>query len=300
MNILSTINNLFVRTKKLQTEINIVNNEVQSLETSNHPKNKDTKLDEGGTNEVTAATIVGHIEDTNIHTENLWEGNEVNIGPKDGKGIIVPAAKMGTVAENNNNYTEFDEDGFMKMIGKASCFRDELGDITKIKATGTRIVDNVTESGVDYQENIVPATDYQWCNIQRNHDAKLTATIYPHFHWFQVTSGVPNILLYYRWQSNGGDKETNWTPLPLNHLVFPFVSNTKHQILANATGITPPEGSNVSDIIQFRITRDATNSTGVFAGQETAGTITALSFDAHVEVDTHGSNTQYSKYLEPA
>lgn len=49
-------------------------------------------------------------------------------------------------------------------------------------------------------------------------------------------------------------------------------------------------------MIQFRVLRDNANASGVFAGADPIAAVVSLdSFDVHIETDTLGSRTQFTK-----
>lgn len=52
-------------------------------------------------------------------------------------------------------------------------------------------------------------------------------------------------------------------------LTIELAAGTIHQISRTVAGITPPGGSTISDIVQFRILRDTTNASGEFGGADT-------------------------------
>lgn len=79
-------------------------------------------------------------------------------------------------------------------------------------------------------------------------------------------------------------------------LAFTYTAGTIHQISHTAAGITPPGGSTISDIVQFRIIRDTTNASGAFSGSDTySGVVGVLSFDVHVQINSLGSSSEFSK-----
>ena len=81
----------------------------------------------------------------------------------------------------------------------------------------------------------------------------------------------------------------------MNTNVFTYTSGTLNQI-SHCGGITPPSGSSLSDIIEIRIIRDSTNSTGLFTSVDVySGTVSIKSADIHYEIDTLGSRTEYTK-----
>ena len=226
----------------------------------------------------------------------------VNINiPFSDDDFYIPDPKFGGI----DGYTLFDSDGHQTMVGDARPWRDELGDALSIKVQGAGISNNLAESVVNFDSNaaynVNPAlADFLYKNVQLNHDRDLTSEMHVHVHWFQEKDYAPNFLLEYRWQINGGEKTTAWTKLKCNALAFPYtVGQSLHQI-AYAAPITPPVGTNLSDIIQFRIYRDTTNVSSEFAGNcpyNTGGNASAgvLSFDVHFMINSLGSNEEYIK-----
>lgn len=200
------------------------------------------------------------------------------------------ATKIGDVS----NYTNFDANGHMTMVGTATTFRDETNDAINLQQTGSGVSINSSENVVEYTTG-ANTLDYMYVNIQLNHDRKLTSTIVPHIHFFQAENNMPNFLIQYRWQINGGAKVTSWTNLKCNTAVFSYSSGTIHQI-ANSAGISAPVGSTISDIVQFRVIRDTGNTSGLFTGADPySTTVGVLQFDIHMECDSMGSNSEYSK-----
>jgi len=74
------------------------------------------------------------------------------------------------------------------------------------------------------------ASDYLYLNVQLNHDKDLSSSIYPHIHFLQTVAGVPNFLLQYRWQIQGGVSITSWTSVVCNLPAFTYVSGNLNQI----------------------------------------------------------------------
>jgi hypothetical protein len=203
-----------------------------------------------------------------------------------------------------SHYTDFDGTGHQTMTGNARPWRDELSDAVSLQQQGAGVSRNVTEGTVDYAYNAAyhatfTSADAMYLNIQLNHDKDLTTAIYPHIHWFQAKDYSPNFLLEYRWQVNGGAKTTSWTKLKCNTLAFTYTTGTIHQI-SYASAINPPEGSTLSDIIQFRIYRDTGNVSTEFTGNcpyNTGGnaTVSILAFDVHFQINSLGSTDEYLK-----
>lgn len=193
------------------------------------------------------------------------------------------------------DYINIDSNGFLTMEGGARVWRDEITDALSIKVTGSGLSANTVENTVDFTST-ANLSDYLYTNVQLNHDRDETSPIYPHLHWFQNQNKVPNLLLQYRWQILGGTKTTAWTNLRCNTTAFTYVSGTIQQLTSASTPITPPTGSDVSDIVQFRILRDTTNASGLFTGVDTyTGDLNLISFDVHILLNSIGSRERGSK-----
>jgi len=199
------------------------------------------------------------------------------------------------LGDGATNFTQFDSTGHQKMYGTARPWRDALGELLTKKTVGLRITDNAVEGTSDYADNCVAADDYKITNLQLNHDKDLTSDIHPHIHWFQSSANVPNWLLQYRWQVNGAAKVTAWTDLKCNTAVYVYTAGTILQKCTSAA-IAVPVGTSLSDIVQFRVCRDTANVSTLFAGADPlAGDAAALSFDCHLQMNSIGSDDEYTK-----
>jgi hypothetical protein len=206
--------------------------------------------------------------------------------------ITPETARIG--GETNN--TSFDSAGHQTMNGTATVFKDELQSLLlQLKNNPSdNLVVNVAEGTLDYKDSATTA-DYAVMNVQINHDWKIGSIVYPHLHWFQSQAGVPNWLIQYRWQINGEAKTTSWTNYPLNTQVFTYTSGTIMQISHNS-GLTPPEGAGLSDILQLRLIRDSNNTSTEFAGNDpVTGNVSTVNLDVHYEINSIGSDEEYVK-----
>lgn len=200
--------------------------------------------------------------------------------------------KFGNLITGNQSV--FEDDGTLIFQGDATVYKDELGDIIQLQQTGPGVSINLTEGTVEFTTTS-NLSDFVITNVQLNHERLLSASIYPHIHWFQATSASPNFLLQYRWQCNGCPKVTAWTNIRCNNLAFTYTSGTLNQI-SLTSAIIPPPTTNVSDIVQFKIFRDNANNSGAFTGADPLNATASLtSFDVHFVVDMCGSHTEYSK-----
>lgn len=224
------------------------------------------------------------------------------VGSADTEQLIVQSnttqtddvAQIGDVSAGN--YTAIEDDGTMRAVGTASCFRDEQNELTKaaLQNPSSDLVFDFVEGTLDF-ENDCDLNTYAIMNVQVNHDWKAGSDVEPHIHWFQNQNAIPNWLIQYRWQRECQAKTTSWTSLEWQSNVCSYVSGTINQITSFGA-ITPPANYGVSDILQFRVIRDCDNDSGLFTGADAyTGDAEATSFDVHIEVDTLGSRQLYAK-----
>lgn len=203
---------------------------------------------------------------------------------------------MGYYSYRNEstNITVFEPDGTMRFLGDATVWNDREFPMSgvRINAPGSKV--NASEMEVLYSTNC-PLTDYAAVNIQMSHGAKMGSAINPHLHWVQQTSNFPNWIISYRWQYQGQPYSTTWTFSTRNGNAFTYSGSELNQI-TKFTDITPSSLQSLSDIVQFRVHRDSTNGSSMFASTDPyAQSARAVSFDVHYEIDTVGSRSEYSK-----
>jgi hypothetical protein len=194
------------------------------------------------------------------------------------------------------SYTNFGTDGTRRSYGSATTFRDALQTLIgqKLESPSSDVVQNSTESTLDFKTSATTA-DFVAMSIQLNHERKLASNIFPHLHWFQDSNKVPNWILEHRWHKLGGTKTTVWTSSRYVGNVVTYTSNTIHQVTTFPT-ITPPANDSLSDIVQFRLSRDSNNSLNLYTQSDPqTGTVQTINFDIHYEIDSDGSSNEYTK-----
>lgn len=196
----------------------------------------------------------------------------------------------------DTNNTTIEADGTIKFNGAATVFDDVKFDALSLQKSGPGIDFNLVESTVDYLTTANQA-DYMIASPQFPHAMKAGSVVQPHIHFTQSQTGMPNWALQYRWQKNGGVKTTAWTALKCNTPAFTYPgTGSINQIAKTVSGITPPSGYNISDILQVRVIRDTANGLGLSYGSDPYGAVASvLSFDVHVELDSFGSHSEYTK-----
>lgn len=201
------------------------------------------------------------------------------------------SVKIGDITNN----IEFEADGTIKFNGTSTIFDDVTYDAVSLQQTGPGVSISTTTSTVDFTTS-ANQSDYLFVNPQLSHSRKEGSTIYPHIHFIQTQNNIPNFALQYRWQVNGGVTTTAWTAVKCNTLAFTYTSGSLNQIAYVNGGIASPVGDGLSDILQFRIIRDTTNALGLSYGADPyTATVSVLQFDIHIEKNSIGSRTEYTK-----
>lgn len=194
------------------------------------------------------------------------------------------------------NYLQISDSGILTLNGSATVFDDLLGQLIgqKLESPSSAIVQNSAEGSVTFKTTS-GLSDYVVTLPQMRHSWKIGSVVYPHIHWWQTSSSIPNWMIQYRWQDQGTAKTTAWTSVKYDSHAFTYTSGTLNQI-TGFPDITPPVGAGLSDILQFRIIRDNANASGLFSGADPVATdIDAVSFDCHIEIDSLGSDEEYVK-----
>lgn len=116
-----------------------------------------------------------------------------------------------------------------------------------------------------------------------------------HVHWAQEEDADPNFLLEWRYYNNGEIIPAVWTKaLPDQQRVFTYTSGTLAQI-TSFVDIEIPDVK-ISGFLDCKLYRDTTNASTLFAGADGYSTpVRVKSFDVHVQYDSLGSATPFSK-----
>jgi len=181
--------------------------------------------------------------------------------------------------------------GDIRKHGAATQWLDVVGSVL-----GLKLYDNKGTVDYDWEENAVmfasegditkPEDRIIW-NIQKDHNVKIDSELRPHIHFVQSDSVVREFTIQYRIQANGVAKETTWNTITAttesSNLVFDYVSGSMNQIL-----LFPPidwSGYGISSTVNVRCTRTDAES----------GDLEVTFIDAHVELDSDGSDTEFGK-----
>jgi len=193
------------------------------------------------------------------------------------------------------NYSEFENDWTYEAIWDATYFEDLFGAWNTLRQTGSWISLSNTENSINYT-NSANLSDYTFWNMQTRHAWKIGSIVYPHIHRKQNANNIPNWLFQYRRQINWQAIDSTWKNLPFTDSKLPYTSWTINQISWTVAWLTPPVGAWLSNTIEFRMYRDTTNASWLFAWADPyAGTVSATFVDIHLEENTLGSRQEYHK-----
>ena len=202
---------------------------------------------------------------------------------------VTNSAVIGDVL--GGNYTEFEPDGTRVAKGAATVWEDLVNSLI-----GKKLFSNTGTVDYDYDNNaikfqpggtIADAKDVVNWNYQKLHGIKAISDMMLHIHLRQSTANKVVFELDYRIQKNNAVWATAWETLTCNTtddavFTYPGTGNFNQILIFPAIDLT---GTNVSDIVQFKMTRT----------DATTGNVLATYVDAHCEFDTDGSRTEWAK-----
>lgn len=241
-----------------------------------------------------AFTALGTAGVAALTTSGLLTAANITTAGTIGAGTVT--ASGGVHAGGAANYTNIDAGGHLQMFGTATTFLDEFYPLIgqKLESPSSDIVQSLAEGALEFKTSATLA-DYVVMPVQINHDWKVASNIFPHLHWWQTSTAVPNWLLLHRWEVQGSAKTDAWSTMAWTSHAFSYASGTFNQISLFGT-ITPPANAGLSDILQVRLLRDTANDSAAFGTVDgLSASVYAVSLAVHKEVDTLGSNSEYSK-----
>jgi len=132
----------------------------------------------------------------------------------------------------------------------------------------------------DGPDEIVYVTD------QFTHSWKEGSYIVPHIHWAQEEVATPTWKIDFRWYGNGQDPFVVFTTYTATFEVFTYPGSGDILQISVFPNIFPPSVLGVSSFFDLKIYRDDT---------DVAGDVLGKGFDFHIQMDTTGSRTEFSK-----
>ena len=192
---------------------------------------------------------------------------------------------------NGSNYTAVQTDGTIRQEGDASAWRDLVGDLfgKRLNSTTGKVDYDWDENAIKFQSggSISTKADRVGANLQYDHYCKMgSISIYPHIHWFQPDSQAYEFTLQYRIQFNGSAQTTSWTTITYtvgSNEVYTYPGSGTFNQISKLGTITAT--MDISDTIQIQIART----------DSLVGDVLVYFMDMHVEIDSFGSKTEWSK-----
>jgi hypothetical protein len=135
--------------------------------------------------------------------------------------------------------------------------------------------------------------------IQLPHSWKEGTDLRPHIHWLQQSSNMPNWLIAYKWYAKAASTviSTDWTGHTFSKYgdnAFTYSTGVIHQL----TGFSNIDatGKGFSDCLHICLWRDSGNDSGEFTGADPSSLDEhVLEFDIHYEVDSFGTDEEFSQ-----
>jgi len=193
---------------------------------------------------------------------------------------------------DGTNVTKFEADGTMAIEGNGTTWDDVAGTINgaNLSSTAGTADFDWAESCVVFEPSgdITDDGDRIMMNVQIPHATKADSSAELHVHYEQTEAATtPRTFTgKYRLQSNGAAKTTSWTDFSVDTddgNVLSYTSGTLNQICELAS--VDLTGAGISSTLQVWLTRSDAES----------GDVNVTFLDIHVETDTLGSRSEYSK-----
>ena len=196
-----------------------------------------------------------------------------------GKARASAGGRFGSATDN----LSISASGHVTLNGAATYWDDMLVEMREsLKGTNAKPDWDATNLGLLFPQN--DPSEYIMLNLQLPHRWKEGSTIFPHVHIHQAANQNPVFKLDYRWINFGESVPATWSTYIMDSLATAYTSGTLSNILKGA-GISGT-GKTISSILQMKLYRDD----NVYTGD-----LLATSFDIHIECDSLGSNSEYTK-----
>ena len=182
------------------------------------------------------------------------------------------------------NFSQFDEKGVLRMNGLATVFDDLVMPLTTAKQ-GALDKPDFDYTNVGYLMPQNDATEILYLVVQMPHKWKEGSSIFPHVHYRRTSAGKPTFKIDYSWINIGSATSAPGTTLALDQEVTTYSSGSIHQINKSAAAISGT-GKTISSLLLVKLYRDDNTVTG---------DVLTYQFDLHYEIDSLGSNLEYTK-----
>lgn len=220
----------------------------------------------------------------------------------DVRRLAAQTSDLARFGDGTTHYLAIEADGALRAVGNATWF-DDLRIEPVARTTGTKAptfevyqTDGAGSVGVwaySFDNAVLANQKEVFFTMQMPHAKKMDSVIHLHVHWVPKTAGTAGHKvkwgLEYSWQKLGSAFGTT-TIIYADTTVSGNIATALSHSLTEFADITPPASETVSSILWgrlFRFSSDAGDTATITAG--------LISIDAHVEMDTLGSRTEFTK-----
>lgn len=193
----------------------------------------------------------------------------------------------------SGNYLEINNHGVIRLHGIATCWDDEVGNLVNRRLYNTKgkIDYNLPNNSVTVAKggSITVLDDCLVDSIQYAHAALSTGKFRQHFHWEQPDDSAYTWTRYWRIQSNGVLTTTEWQ-------TDSAVANTAADVFTYPGSGTFNQITRFPDIDMSSAGISATVQTRVCRTDTETPDVEMIFLDAHVELDSFGSDEEYQKW----
>ena len=201
----------------------------------------------------------------------------------DGLKIIDGSIVFGDYA--NGNYLEIYSDGTVRLHGAATGYDDLFVPLVQSKQ-GSTDLPHFDYDEVAYMFPQNDADEILYFQVQIPHRWKEGSRLYPHVHYRQASaSTIPVYKLDYKIASIGGSFNTAWQTYTMDTSTVAWVDSSTHQLNRGDGGIDASTYTK-SAIMLCKLYRD---------DDVVSGDVPTYQFDIHYEVDSFGSETEFTK-----
>lgn len=187
---------------------------------------------------------------------------------------------------DENNYVLLNNSG-LTLVGDATTWDDLRTELNTGKQGQTSKPDyDFDELGLLFPQNVT--TEIAYMTFQMTHSKKMDSDICLHIHYIQSEATQPTFECEYRFYNNGEAPPTTWntgSTAEGSKGLITYTSGDMMQI-AEFPNISVGTGETVSAMLDVKLWRN---------DNDTTGDVLAKYVDCHIEVDSMGSKTEYTK-----
>lgn len=194
--------------------------------------------------------------------------------------------------KQGGNYLEILKNGMIRAFGAATCWDDLVGNLVgqRLSSTAGKVDYNYANNSITMQSggSITTANDILLNNLQIPHAAKADGALRQHLHWEQPDDKSYIWTRRWRLQSNNSLKTTSWTEDTATAGTDDVFTYPGSGTLIQITEFPEVDitGVGISGTFQWRLARTDSE----------VGNVEVVFFDTHVELDSNGSDFEYSKF----